>query len=81
MKYTKNRNNFIESIDAKFEAQKLEIERINRRYREENYENIGLDTSVISEMIELPPQLTKTQYSANGYGRFMTHDWFILYDN
>ena len=81
VKYTKNRNNFIESIDAKFEAQKLEIERINRRYREENYENIGLDTSVISEMIELPPQLTKTQYSANGYGRFMTHDWFILYDN
>lgn len=79
VKYTKNRNNFIESIDAKLESQNYKIERINRRFREENYENIGLDTKVIAEMIELPVELTKAQYTVNGYGRFMSHDWFTLH--
>ena len=78
MRYKKGRHSFIESIEAKLESKGYEIAYEGERFVEPDINKIGLDTEVISEMMELPSKLTTLRYKEFGYGRYKGNDWFRL---
>lgn len=76
--YRKNRHNFQESIEAKFESKGYIVNYYNRKFKEPNIKNIGLNLDVISHSIPLPTSLTPLLYTEEGYGRYYNLDWFEL---
>lgn len=80
MKYPKQRDSFVEAITAKLESKGYHIRHKQKRYKEPNLFNVGIDTKELEKQMELPYRLMPNIYTKNGYGRFETNDWFELVD-